>query len=332
MGIRRRIGSVALVLALLAVARIPGPSWGQEDQRIGTVLAVEGTAEVRAANATTWEPLQFRAAVFPNDTVRTAADSKVKILLRDDSMMTLAERSEMQLTEFLLTPQQRRTIVSLTLGKLRVVTTRIFGAGSATEVRTANTVAGVRGTTFVVMFIPPEETEVAVLDGVVTVRNPNFPQFEPVPANFRTQVIGDASPGQATELPASERQALELGLRLTEQIPVEVKPVTERQAAGPIRGEQMTAGLVAPIAPVTPPPPSVALLPPGVQPAAPDPAAQLEQLVSRTATINTAQAAEPPNTQQQIITPDNMQTITTIQQRQPPPSPPPLRITISFPR
>jgi hypothetical protein len=164
------------------------------------------------------------------------------------------------------------------------------------------------------------------------VRNPNFPQFEPVSANFHTQVIGDAPPGQATELPASERQALELGLRMTEQIPVEVKPVTERQAAGPIRGEQLTAGLVAPIAPVTPPLPSVALLPPGVQPVAPDPAAQLEQLVSRTATINTAQAAEPPNTQQQIITPDNMQTITTIQQRQPPPSPPPLRITISFPR
>ena len=45
--------------------------------------------------------------------------------------MTLAERSEMQFTEFLLTPQQRRTIVSLTLGKLRVVTTRIFGSGSS---------------------------------------------------------------------------------------------------------------------------------------------------------------------------------------------------------
>jgi hypothetical protein len=335
MGIRRRIGGVALMLALL-VAWMPGQSAGQEDQRIGTVLAVDGTAEVRVANVTTWEALQFRAAIFPNDTVRTAANSKVKILLRDDSIMTLAERSEMQFTEFLLTPQQRRTIVSLTLGKLRVVTTRIFGAGSVTEVRTANTVAGVRGTTFIVRFIPPEETEVAVLDGVVAVSNPNFPQLEPVPANFHTQVIGNAAPNPATEVPVSERQLLELGLRLTEQIPVEVKPVTERQAAGPIRGEQMTAGLVAPTTPVTLPLPSVALLPAGMQPVAPDPAAQLEQLVSRTATVNTAQAAEPPNTQQQIITPDNTQTVTTIQQRQPPPSPPPLppplRITIPFPR
>jgi|SoiMethySBSTD1v2_1073268.scaffolds.fasta_scaffold811156_1 hypothetical protein len=332
MSMRRRIGSVALVLTLLGVACMPGQSWGQEDQRIGTVLAVEGTATVRVANATTSEPLQFRAAIFPNDTVRTAAASKVKILLRDDSIMTLAENSEMQFTEFLLTPQQRRTIVSLTLGKLRVVTTKIFGAGSVTEVRTANTVAGVRGTTFVVVFIPPEETDVVVLDGVVAVRNPNFPQLEPVSANFGTQVLGNAAPNPATEVPVSERQALELGLRLTEQIPVEVKPVTERQATGPIRGEQMTAGLVAPTAPLTPSLPSVALLPAGVQPVAPNPAAQLEQLVSRTATVNIAQAAEPPTSQQQIITSDNTQTVTTIQQRQSPPSPPPLRITIPFPR
>jgi FecR-like protein len=322
MGIRRRIGSVALALTLLGVACMPGQGWGQADERIGTVLAVEGTAEARTANATTWEPLQFRAAILPNDTVRTAANSKAKILLRDESIMTLAENSEMQFTESLLTPQQRRTIVSLTLGKLRVVTTKIFGAGSVTEVRTANTVAGVRGTTFIVIFVPPEETEVVALDGVVTVRNPNFPQLEPVPANFRAQVIGDAPPGQATELPAGERQALELSLRLTEQIPGEVTPVTERQATGPIRGEP-SGELVGP------PMPSVALLPTGIQLATADPEAQLNQLVSRTATVTTAQAAEPPNTQQQIITPDNSQTITTIQQRQPPP---PLRITISFPR
>jgi hypothetical protein len=116
---------------------------------------------------------------------------------------------------------------------------------------------------------------------------------------------------------------------LTEHIPVEVQPVTERQAAGPIRGEQITAGLGAPLAPMTPPLPSVVLLPAGIQPAALNPVAQLEQLVSRTVTVNTAQAPEPPTSQQQIITPDNTQTVTTIQQRQPPP---PLRITISFPR
>src|SRR5437867_3532129 len=239
MGIGGRISMLAIALTLLGVAWAPGPSWGQTDERIGTVLAVDGTAEVRAANATTWEPLQFRAALFLNDTVRTAADSKVKILLRDDAIMTLAERGEMRFTEFLLTPQQRRTVVSLALGKLKMITSTIFGAGSATEVRTANTVAGVRGTTFVVTFIPPENTtDVVSLDGVVTVYNPRLPQqIEPIPANFRTRVIGFMAPTRATELPSSIRQTLELGLRLTEQIPVEVKPRAQRQAAAPIRGE-----------------------------------------------------------------------------------------------
>ena len=322
MGIRRRIGVVAMLLTLLGMAGMPGLSWGQEDGRIGTVLAVDGTAEVRAANAAAWEPLQFRAVLFPNDTVRTAANSKVKVLLRDESIMTLAERSEMQFTEFLLTPQQRRTIVNLALGRLRVVTTRIFGAGSTTEIRTANTVAGVRGTTFVVIFVPPEETEVVVLDGAVEVQNPNFPQLEPVPANFRTQVIGDAPPGRAVELQAAERQRLELGLRLTEHIPFEVQPVSERLAAGPIRGEQFTAGLIGP------PLPSVAALAPGVLPGALDPTGQLNQLLDRTNLINTAQAPQPPNTQQQVITPDNPQTISTIQTQQLPN----LRITVTLPR
>jgi hypothetical protein len=322
MGIRRRIGVVAVLLALLGVACMPGLSWGQADERIGTVLAVDGTAEVRAANTATWEPLQFRAVLFPNDTVRTAANSKVKVLLRDESIMTLAERSEMQFTEFLLTPQQRRTIVSLALGRLRVVTTRIFGAGSTTEIRTANTVAGVRGTTFVVIFVPPEETEVVVLDGAVEVQNPNFPQLQPVPANFRTQVIGDAPPSRATELPATERQRIELGLRLTEHIPFEIQPISERQAAGPIRGEQFTAGLIAP------PLPSVAALSSGVLPGALDPTAQLNQLLDRTSIVNTAQTPQPPTTQQQVITPDNPQTINTIQTQQPPN----LRITVTLPR
>lgn len=328
MSMRRRIGIVAIALTLMVVVGAPGSSWGQTDERIGTVLAVDGTATVQAANTTTREPLQFRAALFQNDTVRTGADSKVKVLLRDESIMTLAENGELQFTEFLLNPEanQRRTIVSLTLGKLRVLTTKIFGAGSATEVRTANTVAGVRGTTFVVIFIPPDETDVIALDGVVAVRNPNLPQLEPVPANFRTQVIGNTAPGRATELPPSDRQALEVGLRLTEQIPVEIKPSSERQAAGPIRGEP---SIVASAPLLTPQPPPVTALSPSAQPVQQDAAAQLNQLVSRTATVNAATSPEPPQTRgAPVITPDNIQTATTVQQRQPSK----LRLTISLPR
>jgi hypothetical protein len=184
----------------------------------------------------------------------------------------------------------------------------------------------VRGTTFVVIFIPPDDTEVDVLDGVVAVRNPNLPQLEPVPANFRTQVIGDTAPSQAIELLPSDRQELELGLRLTEQIPVEVKPSSERQAAGPIRGEPTTAG---PSTPFVPEAPRVVALPSGFQPEQQDATAQLNQLLAHTAIVNTVNSPEPPQARgSPIITPDNPQATNTIQQRQPSN----LRLTISFPR
>jgi hypothetical protein len=135
------------IIFLLGMLAVPSWSWSQTTERIGTVLAVEGVAEVRAAQAqaTEWERLRFRDGIFLNDTVRTAADSTMKVLLRDDSIVTLAEQSEMQFTEFLLTQQQRRSIVNLYVGKIRMLTTRLFGTGSVAEVHTPNAVAGVRG-------------------------------------------------------------------------------------------------------------------------------------------------------------------------------------------
>ena len=134
-----------VVLFLIGLLLLPAYSWGQATDRIGTVLAVDGVAEVRAQHAAAWERLRFRDAIFLDDTVRTGADSKMKVLLNDDSIMTLGEQSEMQFTEFLLTAQQRRTIVNLFVGKIRVLTTRLFGAGSLSEVHTPNAVAGIRG-------------------------------------------------------------------------------------------------------------------------------------------------------------------------------------------
>lgn len=350
MEIRRGTGIVLLVFLILGMLTSPTPSWGQADERIGTVLTVDGSVEAQAANTTTWEPLQFRAAIFQNDTVRTGADSKVKVLLRDDSIMTLAERSEMQFTEFLLNPQQnqRRTVVSLTLGTLRVITTKIFGAGSVTEVRTANTVAGVRGTGFIVIFIPPDTTQVLTLDGIVSVRNvnPAIPQLEPVPQNFRTQVRGNTAPAAATVLSPAERQSVEQGLRLTEQVPTEVKTTSERQAAAasPIRGETPTTAAAAasvsatpsgvtaaiPVAPLGTQPGQVAEVTPALLTAslpatAVTPAA--ETILNTVRTLTTVTSTAPPNTSAPITSDSSPTANTVIQQRQTS-----LRLTIRIPR
>lgn len=236
---RPRLGlqGTVIILLLLTGAVHPYSAWGQAADRIGTVLVVEGAAEGQTQGSPRWELLYFRDAIWFNDTVRTGDASKAKVLLRDDSIMTLAERSEIHFTEFLLAPQQRRTIVTMTVGTLRVITERLFGTGSITEVRTPNTVVGVRGTTFVVRFIPPATTEVISLEGVVTVRNrvPTTPEIQPVPPNFRTQVVGNAPPGRAIAVSPATLQELTSAVRLTEQIPSEVLPSDKQPPQTPTR-------------------------------------------------------------------------------------------------
>lgn len=247
---RRRSHLTAMLLLSVVLLGAAGASWGQTPERIGTVLAVQGAAEARSQNATTWEALRFRDAIYLNDTVRTADNGQVKVLLRDETILTLAERSEMRFTEFLLTQNQRRTLVDLALGKLRVLTTTFFGGGSAVEVRTPNTVAGVRGTIFVIIFTPPDVTQVISFDREVSARhlNPSIPEIEVLPTNFSTRIIGSRSPERPMELSPAEREALEQDLQTTEQVPTEVQPTDQREQGRSARGEGVrTAAANAPL-------------------------------------------------------------------------------------
>jgi hypothetical protein len=210
----------------------PRSGWGQAAERIGTVLVAEGTAEIQTQGSTTWEVVRFRDSIFHNDTVRTGAGGKVKVLLRDDSILTLAEHSQLQVTDFLLTSQQRRMIVTLAVGTVRVIAERFSGANSVTEVHTPNAVVGAEGTTFMVVFIPPDTTDVISLEGVVTVRNRVLLALEiqPLPANFRTRVVGTAPPTRAAEVSTDTLRQLAQEVRVVEQSPQEVLTTEKLQA------------------------------------------------------------------------------------------------------
>jgi hypothetical protein len=243
---------LALVLWLLV---LPDASLAQQAERIGTVLVVEGTAEVRAQNAQNWEPLRFRDAVFLNDTVRTPEASKLKVLLRDDSIMTLSERSEMQFTEFLLTAGQRRTIVRLAIGKIRVLTTRLFGSGSTTEVETPNAVAGVRGSENITGTDQNTTTSLCA-SGDCFIANLDRTDVRDVPeGNVARQVDAIFNPVIAVPTP-QQRTAIVGGTSATEQVPSEVNPGDQPGPTGPGRGGDIIQPPPTTDVPVPPPPPS----------------------------------------------------------------------------
>jgi hypothetical protein len=108
--------------------------------------------------------------VLLGDQVRTPANGKVRLVLREDSALHLAPSSQLVIDEQLLAP----TTVSrfqLLFGTLRaIVTQRYAELRGRFEVATPTAIAGVRGTIFIMRYDPgQQETVVVGIEGVTQV-------------------------------------------------------------------------------------------------------------------------------------------------------------------
>lgn len=154
---RVRIRSLRiLVLALLCSAA----AYAQE--QVGSVVTVEGSAEVRHAGGAAWEALSGGAPVLLGDQVRTLADGKLKIVLREDSVMTLASNSQLEVTEQLVAPAPVSRFRIL-YGTLKAIVTERYGEPRARfEVETPPAIAGIHGTSFIVQYDATADATVVV--------------------------------------------------------------------------------------------------------------------------------------------------------------------------
>jgi len=155
--------SLCLAALLAAVA--------SAEERVGTVAGVEGRAEVLHPGAGEWLPLAEGDPVLLGDELRTQADGKLRLVLREDSVLTLAPGSHLAVSEQLLAP----TAVSrfqLLLGTVKALVTERYSEPRARfEVETPTAIAGVRGTSFIAAYDPAEdETLVVGLEHVTRVR------------------------------------------------------------------------------------------------------------------------------------------------------------------
>jgi hypothetical protein len=120
---------------------------------VGAVAEIEGQAEVQRAGTVEWAPLKAGDGVQLGDQVRTPAGAKLKLLFRDDSVLTLAPGSLLKVDEQVLGTAAPVSRFSLFLGTMRaLVTDRYGGAGARFEVETPTAVAGVRGTGFITAY------------------------------------------------------------------------------------------------------------------------------------------------------------------------------------
>jgi hypothetical protein len=146
---RRWALSVAFVLAA-------SPAFAQEAVPAGRIKIATGAVFiVRGGNQI---PAQAGQIVYEADALRTGADGRLGVTMKDDSRISLGPSSEVRLDRFAYAPAAGR--MGFVLGIVRGVAAYVSGkiakiAPDAVRLETPAAIVGVRGTTLVFR-VPPE--------------------------------------------------------------------------------------------------------------------------------------------------------------------------------
>ena len=138
-------------------------------QAIGQVVRLEGA--VTAARGTGSVALQVGSAVFRRDTIATQSGSRLKIELKDGSLLAIGEESRVALVDY-TEPRGGNglsAVVRLLLGIVRATLPK--GPNKSFEIHTRAAIASVRSTDWLVERTR-QRTSVLSIDGRVTVRAP----------------------------------------------------------------------------------------------------------------------------------------------------------------
>jgi hypothetical protein len=146
---RYALGVVVLVLAGSA------PVWGQEAAAVGRIKVVSGSAFILRQNATI--PAELGQAVFETDGLRTGADGRIGVTLKDDTRVSLGPNSEARIDRFVYAPADGRLgfVFNIVRGVAAYVSGQIAKlAPDSIRLETPAAIVGVRGTSLAVRVEP----------------------------------------------------------------------------------------------------------------------------------------------------------------------------------
>jgi len=137
-------GAMVLVLVLsVAVA--------SASSSIGLVKVTEGTATVQRGDETL--PARLGLALEEGDILRTGADGRMGVVLRDDTRLSLGPESEIRIDRFLFAPAKGHLalVVKMARGIMAFISGNIAKLShDAVRVETPVAIVGVRGTQLLV--------------------------------------------------------------------------------------------------------------------------------------------------------------------------------------
>jgi FecR protein len=185
--------------------------WCAEAEKPASVIAVQvkGTVEVQHGAATTTEPVTDGTQLGQDDTVTTAAQSSVMLVLPNGTVVALKEKSRLKISLALNSPAVgdalaataaeapeagvSKTSFDLAFGQM-LTRVRKLNPSSTFEVQTPVSVAAVRGTVFEVSYQPDVKGEaqyqLSTASGLVHV-TPHAGQMVAVPADEQVDLAAE---------------------------------------------------------------------------------------------------------------------------------------------
>lgn len=180
---------------------------------IGKISAVSGQAVVLHAEPGIGYRAEKNLDLYKNDTLITLDDGQMGFTLNDGSFLSLAPRTRLQINKSVYAPGQktRSSFMDMGFGKARFVVQKLLDAKhSEFKVKTKTSVAGVRGSDFVI-YASEEITEITTLsDTVLEVVSLATPEAAPVVMNDfeQSRVEKGAAPSEARKVEAEEIERL----------------------------------------------------------------------------------------------------------------------------
>jgi len=137
------------VVTLVVVAATPAQA--QQESSAGRVKVVSGPAFIMRASKLV--PAQVGQEVFAADALRTGADGRIGVTLKDDTRISLGPNSEVQLERYNYAAADGK--LALVLKMVRGVTAYVSGriaklSPDAVRLETPAAIVGVRGTSLAI--------------------------------------------------------------------------------------------------------------------------------------------------------------------------------------
>jgi hypothetical protein len=139
---------IVLLTGVLALAAAPASA-----EPVGFFASLEGDVHVAkpvASGPLAWDAARQDGSIEIGDRVKTGLDSSAKLVLVDDTMLHVAEDTELEIQTFHVgnAATRERSIVRHTRGRLRTLVGDAFGGETRLEIHTPTAVVGVKGTDF----------------------------------------------------------------------------------------------------------------------------------------------------------------------------------------